>query len=265
MISTVVQRSALVTLLALSMGASTAFAQVIDDVNPAPFNFFDISGTGAPVALGDDAESPPIAIGFDFPFFGNLQTDLIINSNGFVDFVGGSGGSFTNDCPIAPTSPPEALFAYWDDLDPGDDGALAFSQTFASPCPVSAPTGDGACMIVQFEEFDFFPGDGVAGGTAGTFQVVLFDDGNVLYQYDTGFLGDGGSATIAVSSDGDVNSLQFACDTPASIAAASALEFSAPRILPPPPSVPTLSTWGLLAMMLSLMLAGAFVARRQRG
>ena len=46
----------------------------------------------------------------------------------------------------------------------GDDGALAYYETFGS-CPVGTAT---ACTIVQWEEFDFFPGDGVPGGSAGT-------------------------------------------------------------------------------------------------
>lgn len=254
-------KAAMVICAAIFM-AGSANAQFVS-VGSVPANFVDISGTGTPELLGDDEVTAPIPIGFNFPFFGTSQTDYLISSNGFISFDPGVGSDFSNDCPpIAGTSPDLALFAYWDDLDPADDGAAVFHQTFGD-CPVDAPTGRGACFIVQYEEFDFFPGDGVAGGTAGTFQSVAYENGTVLYQYQAGSPGlDGASATIAASLDNiDPNIDLFACDTAGSIAPGDAIQFGV-DVLPDAPAVPTMSAWGLIAMAMVLMLVGSLMIRR---
>jgi len=191
------------------------------------FSFVDISGTGTAVLLADDAEGGPFPMGFDFPFYGSLQNDFLITSNGFVTFDTGAGGAFTNDCPFAAGSPPNVIAPFWDDLDPGDDGAAAYYETF-STCPVIPPGSSGnSCTVIQYEEFDFFPGDGAAGGTAGTFQVILYDDGYMLYQYEGGPGIDGSGATVGISQDGAANSLLYTCNSP-SISAGLAILFVPP-------------------------------------
>lgn len=206
-------------------GGPDAFGYVFIDSNeadgPAAGQFFDISGTGTAVLLGDDDELS-VPVGFDFPFYGNLFNSVFLVSNGHLSFDGGSSGTFTNECPIAGTHT-NLVAPYWDDLDPADDGASAFHETFAA-CPV----GSGQCAIYQWEEFDFFPGDGAPGGSAGTFQAILYDNGDILYQYEGGAGLDGGSATIAISQDGAANSLQYGCDTPGQVTAGLAILYSTP-------------------------------------
>ena len=101
-----------------------------------------------------------------------------------------------------------------------DDGASAFFESFAN-CPVGASID---CMIVQWEEFDFFPGDGAPGGSAGTFQAILYADSSILFQYDSATL-DGASATVGISNDAAGNSLQYGCDSPGQTGAGLAIEF----------------------------------------
>jgi uncharacterized repeat protein (TIGR01451 family) len=211
-------------------GGPDAFGYTFTDSTEAggpTFSFVDISGTGTAVPLADDDEGGPFAMGFDFPFYGALQNDFLIISNGFVSFDTGAGGAFTNDCPFAAGSPPNIVAPFWDDLDPGDDGAMAFFETF-SPCPVIPPGASGnSCTIVQYEEFDFFPGDGAPGGTAGTFQVIFYDDGYILYQYEGGPGIDGAGATVGISQDGAANSLLYTCNSP-SLSAGLAILFVPP-------------------------------------
>ena len=192
-------------------GGPDAFGYTFIDSNepggPTP-SFFDISGTGTPVALGDDAETGLLPLGFSFPFYGTDETSVNATSNGLITFATGVGGEFTNDCPFDPmTTPTRRIAAYWDDMDPGDDGALLYHQSFGA-CPV----GSGACFIVQWEEFDYFPGDGAPGGTAGTFQFILYESGDMLLQTET--LTDNNSATLGISNDAMGESLLVGCNTP---------------------------------------------------
>ena len=193
-----------------------------DEPDGPTFSFFDISATGTPVLLADDDELS-VPIGFSFDFYGTTYTDVFIVSNGFLNFDGGVSGTFTNDCPFAPGSgaSTNSIAPYWDDLDPGDDGASAFFETFGS-CPVGASI---SCMIVQWDEVDFFPGDGAPGGSAGTFQAILYADSSILFQYEGGPGLDGSSATVGISNDAAGNSLLYGCDSPGQIAADLAIEF----------------------------------------
>ncbi|MBZ0115251.1 MAG: DUF11 domain-containing protein [Thermoanaerobaculia bacterium] len=190
---------------------------------PAAGAFVDISATGTPVLLGDDADQQ-VPIGFNFGFYNGSFSQVFIVSNGHLSFGGGSAGAFTNECPIDGTASMDMIAPYWDDLDPGDDGALAYHETFAN-CPLFPPGSTATqCAIFQWEEYDFFPGDGVAGGTAGTFQTILYDDGRILHQYQAGSPGlDGASATIAISNDGGANSLTYGCDSGGQVAAGDAI------------------------------------------
>lgn len=187
------------------------------------YSFYDISGTGTPVALGDDAGTT-VPLGFSFFFYGVPYTQASASSNGYITF-GGDSTDFTNDCPLVEggLTPPLSIFAYWDDLDPGDDGALLYHQQFAS-CPV----GDAVpCTIVQWEEYDFFPGDGNPGGNAGTFQAILYENGNILFQYEGGPGLDGSSATVGIWEDTVANSLLYQCNGGA-ISGGLAVEFGLP-------------------------------------
>ena len=191
------------------------------DPNGPIYNFIDISGSGTPIALGDDAGSS-VVLGFTFNFYGRSYTNVELASNGYLTF-GTENDDPTNACfPGNFTSPPNSIYAYWDDLDPGDDDANAYSQNFGA-CPVGDVT---ACTIFQWEEFDFSPGDGVPGGTAGTFQTVLYDNGKILLQYEGGPGLDGTSATIGLWEESIANRLIYSCDS-AEVSAGLAILFDA--------------------------------------
>ncbi len=204
-------------------GGPDAFGYIYIDSDeaggPASGQFFDISGTGTSVALADDGDLS-VPLGMTFPFYGANFTSVFIVSNGHLSFDGGTSGVFTNECPISGTALGNLIAPYWDDLDPADDGALAYYEYFAA-CPVGA----GDCFIAQWEEFDFFPGDGAPGGSAGTFQVLLYSSGDILFQYEGGPGLDGSSATIAINQDGAGNSLQYGCDSPGQVGAGDAILF----------------------------------------
>jgi uncharacterized repeat protein (TIGR01451 family) len=170
----------------------------------------DISASGTPVSLYDDNYAGPFAIGFDFPFYGSYQTQFYISSNGFLSF--GSGSSdLGNDCPLPSTNTPHNIIALmWDDLDPGDTGDLVYYETFTT-----CPYGTGACLVVQYDGYHHYPG---GGSIAGTWEGILFDNGNILVQFE-----DAGSETGSGSTTGIENAIgsdgltYAACNTAAAL------------------------------------------------
>ena len=70
-----------------------------------------------PIVLGDDEVSPPIPLGFAFPYYGQSYTEVAFSSNGWLTF----DLSVTNSTPtpdiLPSTATPSALVAwYWRDL-----------------------------------------------------------------------------------------------------------------------------------------------------
>jgi hypothetical protein len=141
-----------------------------DEPDGPAFEWFDIAAIGVPVPLAeDDQNSGPVAIGFDFPFYGRSFDTVNVCTNGWLSFTS-TRTSFSNpdSLPNAAYSVPENLVApFWDDLDPrGAERITAY--------------GDGSRFIVQFSGIDRFSSPADL-----TFQVELNADGRVVFRYLT--------------------------------------------------------------------------------
>jgi CSLREA domain-containing protein len=188
----------------------------------AAFDFVDISGTGTDLTLGDDAVSAMVPVGFSFSHFGTPYTNVWISSNGWLSFSNPGGDSDpTNNCPL-PTilTPNNLIAAIWDDLDASVAGAAVYQQTFAAgTCPYG--TYAGACFVAQWN-------DVVHKGSSDdlTFEVVLFDNDELLVQIlDAGDeLGSG--STTGIENAGGTQGALYACDTPVSLVDNLAIRFS---------------------------------------
>lgn len=209
------------------------FCDSNDPVGPT-FNFIDISGTGTDLALTDD-DTAEMPLGFNFDFYGIARTDIQVDSNGFLTFDLTEDSDFSNDCPLAGASPNDLLAVFWDDLNPADaESNGVFYEAFAS-CPYTGDVGNtpGGCAITQWDSIvdtNF--------GTAAfdvTFQAIVLESGNIIYQYSTGF--DAGNddatgleTTTAISDDAAGNSLTFACGTANTISNSFAIQFAPPVV-----------------------------------
>ncbi len=143
---------------------------VRDNLRPCgpEFAWIDITATGTPYNLGDDA-SQYVSLGSrQFPFYGTNYNALYIGSNGFVTF--GAGSSYPGGNAIPSTFPPNnALYAFWDDLNPanGSQGKI-YTQLV-----------DGHLFVIEFYQVEHWPA-----GDPETFEIVLdLDTGEVLFQY----------------------------------------------------------------------------------
>ena len=162
-----------------------------DEPGGPAYAFVDISGTGTSVSLGDD-DDQTVALPFSFPFYGEAFGEVAIVSNGFLNF--GPASTAYSNTPIPSTGVPDGFVApLWDDLNPSAGGAVYYEDL-----------GDGR-FVVQWEAVPFYSAPGL-----NTFQAILYEDGQVLFQYAAV---DSGDATIGVESPGGTDGLQVSFNT----------------------------------------------------
>lgn len=167
-----------------AIGGPDAFGyEFIDSDEPGgpDFNWVDITGTGTSVTLGDDA-SILVPLQFAFSFYGIDKTEVRISSNGYLTF-GTSGTSFSNSNIPSTSVPNDMICPFWDDLNPaGSPGGTIHYLSTATQ------------FIVQYTNIRHF---GTSQPGVYTFQVILNDDGSILYQY-LDMQGTLNSATVGV-------------------------------------------------------------------
>ncbi len=130
------------------------------------FGFTNVGGE--PLNLEDD-ETQSVDLNFAFPFLGDTYTAITVSSNGFI-WLGTS--ETDDDCCDADDaeflSDPPRIAPAWYDLDPGESGA---SITVAD-------LGDS--IVVTWQGVPEFSND-----DGNTFQVQLFSDGRIVFNYET--------------------------------------------------------------------------------
>ncbi|MBN1476523.1 DUF11 domain-containing protein [Candidatus Sumerlaeota bacterium] len=191
--------------------------QFIDSSEPGgpTFSWVDITATGTPLLLADDQYVGPFGIGFDFPLYGDVFTLFWVSSNGWINFVAPTSSNLNNACPITapdPAAQPSRISIMHDDLDPGDTGDLLHCQSFPSS---PHPDFEGRCLVVTYDDYMHF--NGSSGIVAGTFQVLIFESGEILLQFlDAGDEEGSGSTTGIINGDMTIG-LTYACNTPGSL------------------------------------------------
>lgn len=139
-------------------------------------------------AASDDA-SINVNIGFSFPFgsVGNI-TSIYINSNGAL------GASYWNTYSNAslPRGTPAYIIApYWDDINRPQGGTIRYG-TFG--------TAPNRHFVVAWKNTPRYPNTGDC-----TFQVVLYENGDIRFRYSTAnVLCNGSSATVGIQESGAI-------------------------------------------------------------
>ena len=154
----------------------------------------EIVGGGIGLSLGDDG-SQPVALPFTFPFYGRWYGQVWVNANGFLSFERGygSGDYATNGCVPNLNSPNGAIYALWDDLNPGQGGRVAYGNT-----------ADGGFAV----EWRDVPGK--VNAVTNTFQAILRSSGQITINYRQ--VGAPNSATVGLESWDASLSWQDACN-----------------------------------------------------
>jgi len=139
-----------------------------DETGGPLYDWVDISAVGTAVTLGDDEATAAIPIGFAFPFYDSVYTELYINSNGMIAFDEGISSRVNNSLPVTGMSSLIAMF--WDDLDPRRGGNIYYYFDAAEER-----------FIVAFDQILLY--SGTTGTGSLTFEAILYPDGVVTLQY----------------------------------------------------------------------------------
>lgn len=148
---------------------------VDDTIN---YDMEDISATGTPFSLGDDA-TMVLPVGFSFDFYGVPYTDIEISSNGFLSVnAAGDSGCCTGDPLPDPNTPNGTIAGWWEDLDPGEAGAEFYYETMG--------TAPNRRFLVSVINVQHFPSDNPV-----TLQYKLYETTGVIEVHYLAAPGDG--------------------------------------------------------------------------
>jgi hypothetical protein len=150
----------LISLLAALLVSTSASAQTYEPTLLTP----QISGaptTMTPLNLGDD-NTRQVTLGFEFEYWGQTFTDVWVSSNGFVSFQS-AANLCCNGQPIDQAQR-NTIYAYWSDL---------ISYTGNPYYRVS----DGAALFGWYNVQEY------GTNNSNTFEIALFDNGNIQFNY----------------------------------------------------------------------------------
>ena len=158
------------------------------------FDWVDIQDAGTQLPLdGDDQLSAPIALGFEFPFYGERFDIVRVSTNGWLAFTPGTA-RFTNQPLPHPVAPAHVIAPFWDDLD------------FAGS-PRADYVIDDHGLTLQFSGVRRFSGPGLY-----TFQVGLERTGEITFRY-LSMSGRLDEATIGIQNGDGTTGLDIAFNT----------------------------------------------------
>lgn len=148
------------------------------------YEWIDISQTGQAITNFDNMDDGVVQIplGIQFPFYDTIYNTAYICNNGFVSFEEGSS-AYDNQALPSAEIPGGTLCVFWDDLwMAGNPEAVVYIKADLHRC------------IISFEGVPFLADETLQ---PNSFQVVLHDDGRILYQYKAVF-SDGSPSTVGM-------------------------------------------------------------------
>jgi len=130
-----------------------------------PYTWIDASG-GTELNLKDD-DYETIDLPFIFPFYNQSFSKVYLSSNGYLSFTDTIPDEWFNN-PFPSANPEDAylIAPFWDDLDPGSGGHI-YVQDF------------GDHWVAEWLDIDHY-GEILIG----SFEVVLYDTGEIIFNYD---------------------------------------------------------------------------------
>ncbi len=141
------------------------------------FDWVDISESGTLYTFPQNDQSGElIDIGFDFPFYGEVYSQFIVNANGWVGF-GDDNTEWDNSSLPSTTAPRPAIFGFWDDLNPVNDNCnqYCFGEVYYH--------SNNDRLIVWFNDVAHWWTNNE--NSFYDFQMVLYPNGEVQFNYNS--------------------------------------------------------------------------------
>jgi hypothetical protein len=174
-----------------------------DEPGGPVFSWVDVRTLGTRIPMsGDDVNTGPYPIGFNFPFYGGTFNSFRISTNGFVSFTSSLSALSNTTLPNSGSGVPENLLAvFWDDLNFGTGTANQKAYYYY----------DGTRLIIQYQDVPRF------GDTThpNTFEIILYPTGQIVYQYLSITATTLNSYTIGMQNAAKNDGLQVAFNPPA--------------------------------------------------
>lgn len=205
----------------------------------ATFNYVDISAIENRVVAGDDV-AVPVELGAPFNLYGMTFNSLAVSENGYITTdLADNGPDLSNDCPLPsdPSTPFNTtgarLYPLHDDLeaDISQDATAGVYYQYFPVSPVVTPRGVSTGVSIFQWRVDHFDANGAVDLD---FQALLFDNGEITYQYNMVGTEMGNGATVGTQSFAMENDMQplygttISCNTPNSILANTAVGLRPP-------------------------------------
>ncbi len=168
-----------------------------DNEESVEYDWIDISGVGTQYTFPhNDQAGESIDIGFDFPFYGESYDQCIINANGWVGF-GGDNTDWDNTSLPSADAPGPAVFGFWDDLNPVNDGCNEYcsGEVFYH--------SNAERLVVWFNEVAHWWTN--FENSFYDFQFVLYSNGRIQLNYNS--LTGNSSATIGMQNTSGTSGL----------------------------------------------------------
>jgi subtilisin family serine protease len=142
-----------------------------DELGGPAYSWVDLPADAALLELGDNSIEEEVPLGIEFPFYGYTVTDTLVTSDGTLAF------SLPNQQYSGPIGRcfPISEFHFFTiapfraDLDPAKGGAVRYGTI-----------DNGKTFVLSYERV---PAHGGPDGATYTFQVLLHDDGRIVFQY----------------------------------------------------------------------------------
>jgi len=141
-----------------------------NEPNGPEFDWIDITGVGTALVLTDD-DNEVISLPFDFEFYGTSHSSVRISSNGYLTF-GSTGNDYNNDGIPNLQVPNDIIAPFWDDLKPigGNWGTVYYYSDTANNR-----------FIVEYHQVSHWHSSTPRDHE--TFEVILYENGNMMFQY----------------------------------------------------------------------------------
>ncbi|MFX1254100.1 MAG: S8 family serine peptidase, partial [Promethearchaeota archaeon] len=128
-----------------------------------PYAWYDAYTNGYNLGLSGDDVSASVALPFSFYFYDTYFSTVYVSSNGWLSFNDTDPYEFVN--PSFPTPDyPYAVAPFWEDLQADNNVYIWSTPDF---------------VVIEYHDYYYLGGSPLAG----TFEVVFFANGDILFQY----------------------------------------------------------------------------------